>query len=50
LCDDILFLLLQIADFGLTKLTDVASSTDKTDHVAGTFGYMPPEYYDFFFS
>ncbi|KAK2377413.1 lysM domain receptor kinase [Trifolium repens] len=33
----------KIADFGLTKLTDVASSTDKTDHVAGTFGYMPPE-------
>nr|WIL59891.1 nodulation protein [Melilotus officinalis] len=33
----------KIADFGLTKLTDVASSTDNTDHVAGTFGYMPPE-------
>ncbi|GAU14460.1 hypothetical protein TSUD_250000 [Trifolium subterraneum] len=33
----------RIADFGLTKLTDIASSTDNTDHVAGTFGYMPPE-------
>ncbi|XP_058748314.1 lysM domain receptor-like kinase 3 [Vicia villosa] len=33
----------KIADFGLTKLTDVASSTRNTDHVAGTFGYMPPE-------
>ncbi|KAK2431233.1 lysM domain receptor kinase [Trifolium repens] len=33
----------KIADFGLTKLTDIASSTDKTDHMAGTFGYMPPE-------
>ncbi|XP_045829751.1 lysM domain receptor-like kinase 3 [Trifolium pratense] len=33
----------KIADFGMTKLTDVASSIDNTDHVAGTFGYMPPE-------
>nr|XP_004491135.2 lysM domain receptor-like kinase 3 isoform X2 [Cicer arietinum] len=33
----------KIADFGLTKLSDVANSTDNTDHVAGTFGYMPPE-------
>ncbi|WJX59102.1 hypothetical protein P8452_44473 [Trifolium repens] len=33
----------KIADFGMTKLSDVASSTDNTDHVAGTFGYMPPE-------
>nr|WIL59890.1 nodulation protein [Melilotus officinalis] len=33
----------KIADFGLTKLTDAASSADNTDHVAGTFGYMPPE-------
>ncbi|MCH80512.1 receptor-like protein kinase [Trifolium medium] len=40
--DHILFLL-QIADFGLTKLTDIASSTNNTDHVAGTFGYMSPE-------
>jgi hypothetical protein len=31
----------------MTKLTDVASSTDNTDHVAGTFGYMPPEYDEF---
>jgi chitin elicitor receptor kinase 1 len=47
--DHILFIL-QIADFGLTKLTDIASSTDNTDHVAGTFGYMPPEYDQFFFT
>ncbi|AES99912.2 LysM receptor kinase K1B [Medicago truncatula] len=33
----------KVADFGLTKLTDAASSADNTDHVAGTFGYMPPE-------
>ncbi|CAI8586558.1 unnamed protein product [Vicia faba] len=33
----------KIADFGLTKFTDIASSTDNTIHVAGTFGYMPPE-------
>ncbi|GAU14472.1 hypothetical protein TSUD_250120 [Trifolium subterraneum] len=33
----------KIADFGMTKLSNVASSTDNTDHVAGTFGYMPPE-------
>ncbi|PNY04449.1 receptor-like protein kinase [Trifolium pratense] len=33
----------KIADFGMTKLSDVASSTDNTDHVVGTFGYMPPE-------
>ncbi|MCI26146.1 LysM receptor kinase K1B, partial [Trifolium medium] len=36
-----------IADFGMTKLSDVASSTDNTDHVVGTFGYMPPEYDEF---
>ncbi|KAK7300373.1 hypothetical protein RJT34_11217 [Clitoria ternatea] len=33
----------KVADFGLTKLTDAASSADNTDHMAGTFGYMPPE-------
>nr|AAQ73154.1 LysM domain-containing receptor-like kinase 1 [Medicago truncatula] len=33
----------KIADFGLTRLTDSANSTDNTLHVAGTFGYMPPE-------
>lgn len=48
--DHTLFLLLQIADFGLTRLTDSANSTDNTLHVAGTFGYMPPEYDEFCFS
>ncbi|AES99915.2 LysM receptor kinase K1B [Medicago truncatula] len=33
----------KIADFGLTKLTNIANSTDNTNHMAGTFGYMPPE-------
>ncbi|RHN57367.1 putative protein kinase RLK-Pelle-LysM family [Medicago truncatula] len=33
----------KVADFGLTKLTDAANSADNTVHVAGTFGYMPPE-------
>jgi len=47
--DHTLFLLLQIADFGLTRLTDSANSTDNTLHVAGTFGYMPPEYDEFCF-
>nr|BAF98604.1 CM0545.470.nc [Lotus japonicus] len=34
----------KVADFGLTKLTDIESSAINTDHMAGTFGYMPPEY------
>ncbi|XP_045829750.1 lysM domain receptor-like kinase 3 [Trifolium pratense] len=33
----------KIADFGVTRLTDIANSTDQTHHMAGTFGYMPPE-------
>nr|WIL59889.1 nodulation protein [Melilotus officinalis] len=33
----------KIADFGFTRLTDAANSTENTLHVAGTFGYMPPE-------
>nr|BAI79283.1 LysM type receptor kinase [Lotus japonicus]CAN88847.1 TPA: LysM receptor kinase 1b [Lotus japonicus] len=33
----------KVADFGLTKLTDIESSAINTDHMAGTFGYMPPE-------
>jgi len=36
--------LLQVADFGLTKLIDVGSSSLHTTNVKGTFGYMPPEY------
>ncbi|XP_020547162.1 lysM domain receptor-like kinase 3, partial [Sesamum indicum] len=34
----------KVADFGLTKLTEVASSSLPTGRLVGTFGYMPPEY------
>ncbi|XP_028753014.1 lysM domain receptor-like kinase 3 [Neltuma alba] len=34
----------KVADFGLTKLTEVGSSSLPTENFAGTFGYMPPEY------
>ncbi|EPS57846.1 hypothetical protein M569_16971, partial [Genlisea aurea] len=34
----------KVADFGLTKLTEVGSNTLPTGRLAGTFGYMPPEY------
>lgn len=34
--------LLQVADFGLTKLTEVGSTSLPT-RLVGTFGYMPPE-------
>ncbi|KAA8520131.1 hypothetical protein F0562_014387 [Nyssa sinensis] len=33
----------KVADFGLTKLTEVGSSSLHT-RLVGTFGYMPPEY------
>nr|GLL23032.1 lysM domain receptor-like kinase 3 [Ipomoea trifida] len=33
----------RVADFGLTKLTEVGSSSLPT-RLVGTFGYMPPEY------
>ncbi|XP_050381548.1 lysM domain receptor-like kinase 3 [Argentina anserina] len=33
----------KVADFGLTKLTEVGSTSMGT-HLVGTFGYMPPEY------
>ncbi|KAL3363783.1 hypothetical protein AABB24_012824 [Solanum stoloniferum] len=33
----------KVADFGLTKLTEVGSSSLQT-RLVGTFGYMPPEY------
>ncbi|XP_028063134.1 chitin elicitor receptor kinase 1-like [Camellia sinensis] len=33
----------KVADFGLTKLIEVGSTSLHT-HLAGTFGYMPPEY------
>lgn len=41
---------LQVADFGLSKLADVGNSTSSTIVAEGTFGYMPPEYDQFFFS
>ncbi|TKY57028.1 Chitin elicitor receptor kinase 1 [Spatholobus suberectus] len=34
----------KVADFGLTKLIDVGSSSLPTVNMKGTFGYMPPEY------
>ncbi|XP_028753008.1 lysM domain receptor-like kinase 3 isoform X2 [Neltuma alba] len=34
----------KVADFGLTKLIEVGSSSIPTGNIAGTFGYMPPEY------
>lgn len=35
----------QVADFGLTKLTEVGGTSMPTGtRVVGTFGYMPPEY------
>ncbi|KAK7372627.1 hypothetical protein VNO80_06014 [Phaseolus coccineus] len=34
----------KVADFGLTKLIDVGSSSLHTANMKGTFGYMPPEY------
>ncbi|EYU43124.1 hypothetical protein MIMGU_mgv1a020205mg [Erythranthe guttata] len=34
----------KVADFGLTKLTEVGSSSLPTGKLVGTFGYMPPEY------
>jgi len=40
----------QVANFGLSKLADVGNSTSSTIVVEGTFGYMPPEYDQFFFS
>lgn len=32
----------KVADFGLTKLTEVGSASLQT-RLVGTFGYMPPE-------
>lgn len=34
---------IQVADFGLTKLMEVGSASIQT-RLVGTFGYMPPEY------
>ncbi|TKW24938.1 hypothetical protein SEVIR_3G083300v4 [Setaria viridis] len=34
----------KISDFGLAKLFDMDQSQDVTSHIAGTYGYMAPEY------
>ncbi|TVU01635.1 hypothetical protein EJB05_52908, partial [Eragrostis curvula] len=34
----------KISDFGLAKLFSVDSSVGNTSHIAGTYGYMAPEY------
>ncbi|WVZ99033.1 LOW QUALITY PROTEIN: hypothetical protein U9M48_044390 [Paspalum notatum var. saurae] len=34
----------KISDFGLAKLFDIDSSVANTSHIAGTYGYMAPEY------
>ncbi|GJN14797.1 hypothetical protein PR202_gb01658 [Eleusine coracana subsp. coracana] len=34
----------KISDFGLAKLFDVDLSVGNTSHIAGTYGYMSPEY------
>jgi serine/threonine protein kinase len=38
---------LQVADFGLSKLSEVENSTSSAIVAEGTFGYMPPEYDEF---
>ncbi|XP_044460670.1 cysteine-rich receptor-like protein kinase 25 isoform X2 [Mangifera indica] len=34
----------KISDFGMAKLFEMDQSQGNTNHVVGTFGYMPPEY------
>ncbi|KAL3614968.1 hypothetical protein CASFOL_040629 [Castilleja foliolosa] len=34
----------KVADFGLTKLTEVGGGSSLQTRLMGTFGYMPPEY------
>uniref|UniRef100_A0A452Z7A8 Protein kinase domain-containing protein n=1 Tax=Aegilops tauschii subsp. strangulata TaxID=200361 RepID=A0A452Z7A8_AEGTS len=34
----------KISDFGLAKLFSVDASVGNTSHIAGTYGYMAPEY------
>ena len=36
--------IIQVADFGLTKLAEVGNASLPTRGIVGTFGYMPPEY------
>ncbi|OAY79938.1 Cysteine-rich receptor-like protein kinase 25 [Ananas comosus] len=38
------FMTPKISDFGLAKLFDVDASEGNTSRIAGTYGYMPPEY------
>nr|CAD1823452.1 unnamed protein product [Ananas comosus var. bracteatus] len=38
------FMTPKISDFGLAKLFDVDESEGKTSRIAGTYGYMAPEY------
>ncbi|XP_020092543.1 putative receptor-like protein kinase At4g00960 isoform X4 [Ananas comosus] len=38
------FMIPKISDFGLAKLFDVDSSKGSTSRIAGTYGYMAPEY------
>nr|CAD1837477.1 unnamed protein product [Ananas comosus var. bracteatus] len=38
------FMTPKISDFGLAKLFDVDESDGKTSRIAGTYGYMAPEY------
>jgi chitin elicitor receptor kinase 1 len=42
--DEIIMSTFQVADFGLTKLTEVGNTSLPTRGIVGTFGYMPPEY------
>ena len=40
----IIMSMIPVADFGLTKLTEVGNTSLPTRGIVGTFGYMPPEY------
>jgi chitin elicitor receptor kinase 1 len=39
----IIMAMIQVADFGLAKLTEVGNTSLPTRGIVGTFGYMPPE-------
>jgi serine/threonine protein kinase len=39
----IIMAVIQVADFGLAKLTEVGNTSLPTRGIVGTFGYMPPE-------
>jgi len=42
-CNNFVYII-QVADFGLTKLAEVGNASLPTRGIVGTFGYMPPEY------